>query len=100
MIKRYGDGAATEATMRADEFLDQGNLDGERLWMRIMQTIEELQRERPRDGVAVGSRLPCGPPSQEINGASESQTSSLGGHRVNEPVQSTGQGTRCTSESI
>ncbi len=53
MIKSYGDGAATEAAMRADEFLDQGNLDGKRLWMRIMQAIEELQRERPRDGEAV-----------------------------------------------
>ncbi len=31
MIKRYGDGATIEAAMRADEFLDQGNLDGERL---------------------------------------------------------------------
>ncbi len=45
--------AAIEAAMRADEFLDQGNLDGQRLWMRIMQTIEELQRKRPRDGEAV-----------------------------------------------
>ena len=24
MVKRYGDGVATEAAMRADEFLDQG----------------------------------------------------------------------------
>ena len=39
--------------MRADEFLDQGNIDGQRLWMRIMQVVEELQRERPRDGEAV-----------------------------------------------
>ena len=53
MIKRYGNGAATEAAMRADEFLNQGNLDGKRLWMRIMQAIEELQRKRPRDGEAV-----------------------------------------------
>ncbi len=53
MIKRYCDGAATEAAMRADEFLDQGIIDGERLWMRIMQTIEELQRTRPKDGEAV-----------------------------------------------
>ena len=53
MVKRYSDSAATEAAMRADEFLDQGNLDGKRLWMRIMQTIEELQRERPREGEAV-----------------------------------------------
>ncbi len=53
MVKRYGDGAATEAAMRTDEFLDQGNPDGQRLWMRIMQAIEELQRERPRTGEAV-----------------------------------------------
>ena len=53
MIKRYGDGAATEATMRADEFLDQGNINGKRLWMRIMKAIEELQLERPRDGEAM-----------------------------------------------
>ena len=53
MIKGYGDGAATEAAMRADEFLDQGIIDGKRLWMRIMQAIEELQRERPGEGEAV-----------------------------------------------
>ncbi len=53
LIKRYGDGAATEAAMRADEFLDQGIIDGKQLWMRIMRTIEELQRERPRGGEAV-----------------------------------------------
>ena len=39
------------ALMRADEFLDQGIIDGKRQWMRIMQAIEE--RERPRDGEAV-----------------------------------------------
>ena len=53
MIEGYGDGAATEAAMRADEFLDQGSIDGERLWIRIMQTIEELQRKRPREGETV-----------------------------------------------
>ncbi len=36
MVKHWGHAAATEAAMRADEFLDQGNLDGKRLWMRIM----------------------------------------------------------------
>ena len=39
MVKRYADGAATEAAMRADEFPDQGNIDGQRVWMRIMQAI-------------------------------------------------------------
>ena len=53
MVKGYGDGAATEAAKRADGFLDQGNIDGKRIWMRIMQVIGELQRERPRDGEAV-----------------------------------------------
>ncbi len=53
LIKRYGDGAATEAAMRADEFLDEGNMDGQRVWMRIMQAIEELQRERSGDGQAM-----------------------------------------------
>ncbi len=53
MVRGYGEGAATEAAMRADEFLDQGNHDGKRLWVRIMQAIEELQRLRPREGEAV-----------------------------------------------
>ena len=47
MLNGYGDGAATEAAMRADEFLDQGIIDGQRLWMR-----KDLQRERPQDGEA------------------------------------------------
>ncbi len=53
MIKRYSDATATEAAMRADEFLDRGIIDGERVWMRIMRAIEERQRERPGDGEAV-----------------------------------------------
>ncbi len=46
-------GTCPASPMRADEFLDRGIIDGQRLWVRIMQTIEELQRERPRDGEAV-----------------------------------------------
>jgi hypothetical protein len=53
VIKRYGEACATEAAMRADEFLDHGNLDGRNVWLRIMQAIEELQRDRPRDGEAT-----------------------------------------------
>ena len=41
------------AHMRADEALDQGNIDGQRVWTRIMRAIEELQRERPSDGEAM-----------------------------------------------
>ena len=53
MVNQYGDGAATEAALRADVYLDEGNLDGKLLWMRITQAIEELQRERPREGELV-----------------------------------------------
>ena len=41
---------ANEAAMRADEFLDQGNIDGQRVWLRIMQAIEELQRGAAEGG--------------------------------------------------
>ncbi len=53
LIEQHGDSAATEAAMRADEHLDRGNIEGKRVWLRIMQAIEELQRERPRDGEVV-----------------------------------------------
>ena len=53
MVKHYGESGATEAAMHADDFLDQGIIDGQRVWTRIVQAIEELQRERPREGEAV-----------------------------------------------
>ena len=57
MVKRYGNGATIEAAMRADEFLDQGVIDGQRLWIRIMQAIEELQRDRTTRGRSSTSRV-------------------------------------------
>ena len=39
--------------MRADEFLDQGNMGGQRVWIRIMQAIEELRRDQPKAGEAM-----------------------------------------------
>ena len=56
MVKRYGKGAATEAPMRADEFPDQGNIGGQRIWTRIMRAIEPLQPERPSIGEAMHRR--------------------------------------------
>jgi len=35
MVTRYGDDAAVEAAARADELLDEGDLDGARPWQRI-----------------------------------------------------------------
>ncbi len=53
LLANGGDSAATEAAVRADEFLDRGDIDDNRLWTQIKQAIEELQRERPGDGEAV-----------------------------------------------
>ena len=41
MVKRYGQDAATEAAMRADQLLDEGDMDGCAVWRRIMRTEME-----------------------------------------------------------
>lgn len=33
--------------MRADKALEEGNMDGESLWKRIGNAIDELQRKKP-----------------------------------------------------
>ena len=53
MLKRHGDNAAFEAAARADEFLEKGDLDGQRVWIAIVKAIEELQRKAPADGEKV-----------------------------------------------
>jgi hypothetical protein len=45
-IKRYGDTAAIEAALRADEFGAKSDIDGQRAWIRIMEPIKQLQRTR------------------------------------------------------
>jgi len=51
-IKRYGETAATEAAMRADEFRKKNEFEGQRVWDRIVDAINELQRIRtPEDAV-------------------------------------------------
>jgi hypothetical protein len=47
MIKRYGDAALFESTMRADRFLDAGDLAGARVWKRIAEGVDFLSTERP-----------------------------------------------------
>ena len=39
--------------MRADELLDQGDLDGAAVWRRIKAAIEEMQKQAPGDDEAV-----------------------------------------------
>ena len=52
LIDQHGDGAGLVAAQRADQMLDQGDLNGAMVWRGILAGIDELQRGR-RDGEAV-----------------------------------------------
>lgn len=47
LMKRYGKDAALEAAQRADAMLEKGDMDGCRVWKRILKAIEEMEREMP-----------------------------------------------------
>jgi hypothetical protein len=42
LIRDHGDQAAVEAAQRADAMLDNGNLDGKEVWLRVLQAVKEL----------------------------------------------------------
>jgi hypothetical protein len=46
MVNNYGDEAAMEAAAMADDFLSKGNMDAQRVWMRIAEAIDQIQRRR------------------------------------------------------
>jgi hypothetical protein len=43
MINNHGEEAALEAATTADEWLANGNLEAQRVWMRIVNAIDTLQ---------------------------------------------------------
>ena len=43
LIEQYGDDAEITAASRADDLLDRGDIDGQRVWLRIRRAIAELQ---------------------------------------------------------
>ena len=47
LVNRYGQDAEFEAAMRADAMIEAGDIDGQRVWQRILNAIDELQRDRP-----------------------------------------------------
>ena len=48
-IDQHGDEAPIQAAMRADQMLERGDLDGQAVWMRILNAVEELLRGRGDD---------------------------------------------------
>lgn len=53
LVERHGEDAGTIAAMRADDMLEKGDLEGETVWLRILDAIEELLRNQPPKGVAI-----------------------------------------------
>ena len=47
LLDRYGEDASIEAAMRADEMLEQGDMDGKVVWLRILEAVEKLQNTEP-----------------------------------------------------
>jgi triphosphoribosyl-dephospho-CoA synthetase len=43
IVKRYGDDAMLEASERADQLLDEGDMAGAETWHRILNAIERLK---------------------------------------------------------
>ncbi len=50
LIKQYGEDAPIRATMRADQLMEAGDMEGRAVWLRIVKAVEELlSEERPDD---------------------------------------------------
>ena len=50
LIDRFGRGAHVRAAERADNLLDEGDLNGAAVWRRILSAIEEMVHgRRPSD---------------------------------------------------
>lgn len=49
MVKRHDENASFEAAQRADELLDDGDMDGAATWRRIISAIEQIQSTDPAD---------------------------------------------------
>lgn len=48
LIKQHGENAALEAAMRADALLAEGQIDGQRVFLRIIDAIKWLQNTEGR----------------------------------------------------
>ena len=53
LIDRHGDEAPIHAAMRADQLLEAADLDGRRVWLKVLRTIEDLLAKEAPPGVSV-----------------------------------------------
>jgi len=50
LAEQHGQDAAVVADMRAEQLRDQGNMDGYRMWKRIVLVVDELLASGPMEG--------------------------------------------------
>lgn len=48
LIMQFGDAGDIEAATRADAMLAKGDLDGQRVWLRILQAVDVSRGNQPR----------------------------------------------------
>ncbi len=53
LMRERGEDAVIEAAMRADALLDQGNMEGRAVWIRVIAAIKELEQQEPEAGSVV-----------------------------------------------
>ncbi len=53
LVKQHGKEAPIHAALNADAMLEKGDLDGRRVWLRILAAVNELLDTGPGDGAAV-----------------------------------------------
>ena len=51
VMRQYGEAAGLHAAQRADDLLDDGDLEGHRTWLRILASIEVLDGTKPQGGI-------------------------------------------------
>jgi len=52
-IEQHCDNAAIHAAQRADALLAEGDLEGHRVWKRVLQAINAIRQPGPREGKKV-----------------------------------------------
>ncbi len=53
LVKQHGKEAPIHAALKADAMLENGDLDGRAVWLRIVKAVEVLLETQPGDGAAV-----------------------------------------------
>ncbi len=53
LVDQHGAEAPIEAALRFDAMLEKGDLDGQRVWLRILAAVNKLLDTQPGDGAAV-----------------------------------------------